>query len=292
MAIPTCIHGRVGGVRLPLHLVSHQTACCRSPVETFVGVASPRFRTAHPSRDLGQSAREIDEPLEGLQVAPRSGGLHRSGNRSGHTCDCISGSREGADREPDYVVILDGDYEQLLPLLGMARERPVGKSPAIRFIDDAHDPAGSSDGDPGRPKGYHYGRPWLDCRGVRKDIDPRNIVTLPCLQARRCPSEGRPPDAHFCSVGVVAVSLWTLTTQSRAHLGVRGLGVRRSGEQSVHRLDVTRPYQLHDRCYHGLHVQWDVPPSRRSGACPDHAPFETTRLTDVPGPTLVPGAGS
>jgi hypothetical protein len=55
---------------------------------------------------------------------------------------------------------------------------------------------------------------------------------------------------------------------------------------------VTRPYQLHDRCYHGLHVQWDVPPSRRSGACPDHAPFETTRLTDVPGPTLVPGAGS
>lgn len=113
----------------------------------------------------------------------RSGRLHRSPDWSKQPNDPLTRPREGCDPESDCVVTPDGNHEQLLTLLGVAGQRPVRESPTLWLVHDANDAAWGCQGQPGRPKGHHHGRPEIDGRGVRKDIEPPDLVALPSLQA-------------------------------------------------------------------------------------------------------------
>jgi hypothetical protein len=110
-----------------------------------------------PVRPCGQSVRVVHEPLERRQIARSTSRLHRSSDRSNQTSDPVSGAREGKDSEQDSVVIDNGNWERLLALLEMTGNCFVCESPAVRLIDHAYDPAGSSQGQPWHPKG-HYSR--------------------------------------------------------------------------------------------------------------------------------------
>ena len=64
----------------------------------------------------------------------------------------------------------------------MTRKCRVGESPTVWLIEYAHDAARSSQGEPGHPNGYYNGDTRFDGSGVRKDLDPWDLMTLPGLE--------------------------------------------------------------------------------------------------------------
>ena len=69
-----------------------------------------------------------------------------------------------------------------LSLFGMARQRPIGEAPSNLFIDDAHDPARSSQCHQRRSERHDNGRTSLDHLPFREDPDSGHSVSFPGLE--------------------------------------------------------------------------------------------------------------
>lgn len=117
-------------------------------------------------------------------MAVGTGLLHCSADWSNQAGNPFPRSREGRDLEPDHTVTVDGDEEQLLALFGMSRKCPIGESPSVRLINDPYNPARGGQRQPGRPQAHQHGGPRFDGCAMRQNIDPRDLVGLPSLQAR------------------------------------------------------------------------------------------------------------